>query len=98
MQNLTKLLLWVFYTLNGIHCSTKSEFTHKLIVDEDKPDQLVLLWKVVNDEIIFEVDCNTTGWIGVGLSTNGGMAGKHLKNPQKESKLLIQNFKDLTLQ
>jgi hypothetical protein len=55
---------------------TSSEsYTHKLIVDEDDIDQTVLSWKVVNDEIIFKVICKTNGWIGVGVSPNGGMAG-----------------------
>lgn len=39
-------------------------YTHKEIIIEDSPDQYVLFWKIINnDEIQFEVHCNTTGWV-----------------------------------
>ena len=50
-------------------------YTHKLIVDDDQPELFELLWKIINDEVIFEVHAKTTGWVGIGISSNGGMTG-----------------------
>lgn len=56
---------------------TPSEsYTHFEYVDENNKDQYRLFWKLlVNDEIQFEVHVKTTGWVGLGISPNGGMAG-----------------------
>lgn len=53
------------------------DYTHSLVVDEDEPDLFRLYWKLVdNDEFLqFEVHCQTTGWVGFGLSPNGDMPG-----------------------
>lgn len=52
------------------------DYTHKLIVNDDDPNQYQLFWKLLsNDEIQFEIHCKTTGWVSMGISTNGGMAG-----------------------
>ena len=54
-------------------------YTHNLIVDEDIQDQFQVFWKLINDdEIQFEVHCKTTGWVGMGLSPNGGMGGSDI--------------------
>ena len=54
-------------------------YTHKIVVDEDQPLQYVMLWKLLDgNEIQFEVHCKTTGWVGLGLSSNGGMEGADL--------------------
>ena len=51
-------------------------YTHKMVIDEDEPELYTLLWKLNNnDEIIFEVHVKNNGWIGIGISSNGGMAG-----------------------
>ncbi len=70
-------LLIILSFLNLIHIivSQSETFTHKLIVDDNNPDQFVLYWKIVKDEIIFEAKCKTTGYVAVGISPNGGMAG-----------------------
>lgn len=58
---------------------SEDDYTHSLEADEDKPDQYQLFWKIINDdEIQFEVHCKSTGWVGLGLSTNGGMAGSDI--------------------
>ena len=56
---------------------TDKNYTHTLIVNDDDPTQYVIFWKLINDndEIQFEVHCRTTGWVGLGFSPNGGMAG-----------------------
>ena len=55
-------------------------YTHTLIVNDDIPTQYVIFWKLINNslEIQFEVHCRTTGWIGLGFSQNGGMAGSYV--------------------
>lgn len=55
-------------------------YTHTLIVNDDMPTQYVIFWKLINnsEEIQFEVHCRTTGWVGLGFSPNGGMAGSDI--------------------
>ena len=58
---------------------SEDDYTHSLEVDEDNPEQYQLFWKIINeDEIQFEIHCKTTGWVGLGLSPNGGMAGSDI--------------------
>ena len=53
-------------------------YANTLNVVAADPTQLVMFWKRVNvDEVQFEVHCKTTGWVGVGISNSGAMAGKH---------------------
>lgn len=53
------------------------DYTHVEVVNEDDPSQYQIFWKLINeDEIQFELHCKTTGWVGFGLSPNGGMAGR----------------------
>ena len=52
------------------------EYTHSTVIDEENPSQYAVYWKLINkEEIQFEVHCRTTGWVGFGLSPNGGMNG-----------------------
>jgi hypothetical protein len=52
------------------------DYTHNLIVDEDAPEKYQVLWKLINnDEIQFELHAKTVGWVGLGISPNGGMQG-----------------------
>ena len=52
------------------------DYTHSLVVDEDEPEKYQVLWKLTNnDEIQFEVHAKTLGWVGMGISPNGGMPG-----------------------
>lgn len=49
-------------------------YTHSAVADEDEPYQYKLFWRRIgDDEIQFEAHCKTTGWVGFGLSPNGGM-------------------------
>jgi hypothetical protein len=71
---LTILLLPILTSSNPFQPS--ESYTHKIIIDDEEPELYQLLWKINNnDEIIFEVHDKTTGWIGLGISSNGGMAG-----------------------
>ena len=84
---LKKLIL--ILTVYGIFCGAvpshralkplepSEDYTYSLVVDEDEPMVYQLFWKLVdNDEYIqFEVHCQSTGWVGFGLSPNGDMPG-----------------------
>lgn len=39
------------------------------------PDVYKVYWKAVDDKMVFEVQVKTKGWVGFGLSPNGGMKG-----------------------
>jgi hypothetical protein len=45
-------------------------------VDDEQPDLYKIFWKQIdNEEIMFELHCKSKGWIGMGISPNGDMAG-----------------------
>lgn len=54
---------------------SSENYTHVINVDEYEPQQYVLYWKFDKNEIQFEIHCKTLGWVGFGLSPNGGMSG-----------------------
>lgn len=81
---LLKLALSIFliYYVNGaslrfVPLEPSESYTHSAIVDEDDEGLYKVFWKFDNtlEEIQFEVHCRTTGWVGIGLSPNGGMPG-----------------------
>ena len=41
-------------------------------------EEYVIFWKFDKEYITFEVHAQTTGWVGFGLSPNGGMAGSDM--------------------
>ncbi|XP_035687497.1 uncharacterized protein LOC118423447 [Branchiostoma floridae] len=53
-----------------------SDFTHRESLDEEGKFQL--LWKFDDEKIEFEAQVQTTGWVGLGLSPNGGMPGSDI--------------------
>jgi hypothetical protein len=58
---------------------SEDDYTHSIAADEDNPNQYVLLWKIINEEEIqFEVHVKTNGWVGLGISPNGGMGGSDI--------------------
>jgi hypothetical protein len=79
---------WVFLSLcilfgclNGtlVPLKPSESYTHVVEADQSNPNQYKLFWKPIgNDEIQFEVHCKSTGWIGVGISPNGGMKGSDI--------------------
>lgn len=79
------LVIFSFMPINGAHVKQlapmvpSENYTHSLIVDEDAPEQYIMLWKLINEhEIQFELHVKTTGWVGMGISPNGGMPGLFL--------------------
>jgi hypothetical protein len=54
-------------------------YTHALDADQSDQDQYKLFWKLIgDDEVQFETHCKSTGWVGIGLSPNGGMVGSDI--------------------
>lgn len=76
------ILLGCFYTfaLSEITQPSPSEnYKFSLNVDEKDEFQFQLYWKTIEkDEIQFELHCRTNGWVGFGISPNGGMAGSDI--------------------
>ncbi|XP_078618333.1 DBH-like monooxygenase protein 1 homolog [Branchiostoma floridae x Branchiostoma japonicum] len=53
-----------------------NDFTHHESLDEE--GKFHLLWKFDDEKIEFEAQVQTTGWVGLGLSPNGGMPGSDI--------------------
>ena len=54
-------------------------YTHHDSVFDSDPSQYHVYWKILsNDQIQFEVHVKTLGWVGLGVSTNGGMKGSDI--------------------
>lgn len=68
---------YLSYVLSEVIPSENYKFS--LNVDDKDENLYKLFWKTLeNDEIQFELHCRTLGWIGFGLSPNGGMAGSDI--------------------
>ena len=79
MFKLAFMLLTLFIsTCFSVFIEPSETYTHKLVIEEDAPDIYQLFWKTDEEEITFEVHCKTNGWVGVGISPNGGMPGNKL--------------------
>jgi len=82
------LLLHIFILLSAIIFCVKSSslptndhheyFTHDTFLDPR--DKYFLQWKFDEDrkEITFQVQVETLGWVGFGLSPSGGMEGSDI--------------------
>ncbi|CAH1233415.1 MOXD1 [Branchiostoma lanceolatum] len=57
-------------------CSSRTHFTHQEVLDEE--GKFHLFWKFDDEKIEFEAQVQTTGWVGLGLSPNGGMPGSDI--------------------
>eukprot|EP00058_Branchiostoma_floridae_P005110 XP_002590598.1 hypothetical protein BRAFLDRAFT_123613 [Branchiostoma floridae] len=55
------------------HAADARDFTHQASLDEH--GRFHLLWKFDSETITFEAHVQTTGYIGLGFSPNGGMTG-----------------------
>ncbi|KAI8484201.1 hypothetical protein Bbelb_379860 [Branchiostoma belcheri] len=53
-----------------------ADFTHHASLDED--GKFLLFWKFDEEKIELEARVQTTGWVGLGLSPNGGMPGSDI--------------------
>jgi hypothetical protein len=58
---------------------SEDDYTHNIAADDNDPNQYFLLWKIINEEEIqFEAHVRTNGWVGLGISPNGGMGGSDI--------------------
>jgi hypothetical protein len=77
-----KLFLFLFVTVESrklFPLEPSEIYTHHASVFDSDPNQYNIFWKVSsNDQIQFEVHVKTLGWIGLGVSTNGGMKGSDI--------------------
>lgn len=59
--------------------SPSEDYKFSLSADDNDDLQYRLYWKLLEkDEIQFEIHCRASGWVGFGLSPNGGMAGSDI--------------------
>ena len=78
-----KLLLYFFIAIAVFSCISIScapnptdAYTNKQILVE--PDSYILYWNYTDTDIIFEIHANTSGWVGFGISPNGGMENSNV--------------------
>ncbi len=73
--------LITLYLVEGtlVPLKPSENYTNVAYIDDQNQNQFVLYWKLIgSDEIQFEAHCKTTGWVGIGLSPNGGMKGSDI--------------------
>ena len=70
MKYLCILLLFV-YNINCQTINSNSFFVNRVVLSA--PDAYVLFWNYTNTDIIFKIVAKTNGWVGFGISPNGGM-------------------------
>jgi len=66
-------MLVLLLALLGAGASSESTHSHHAVLDRD--GKVVLYWTPRDVDIIFELHVETHGWVGLGFSPNGGMAG-----------------------
>lgn len=76
-MSILKLILYVL-PLCGVTCfpNPSEDYPHNTILKS--PDIYRLFWKNEVDSITFEIQVRTKGWVGFGISPNGGMAGSDI--------------------
>ena len=68
-----KNLIFVFLALFQVYDCQPTEIYENRLQITNINDKFVLYWKLVNDEILIEASVKTTGWVGIGISPNGGI-------------------------
>lgn len=66
------LIFTIFYNYSDAFNEPTEKFMHELILNP--PDLYKVFWKYNETYITFEVHVKAKGWIGFGISPNGGMA------------------------
>ena len=66
-------LLSLIFGATSVIVPTSDDYTHSLELLKDETYHI--FWKYDNATITFEIHAKTLGWVGFGLSPNGGMAG-----------------------
>lgn len=66
----------IFNTISCTDIDDDTNFVNKVVLR--KPDKYVLYWNYTDTDVIFKCVVKTTGWVGFGLSPNGGMYNSDL--------------------
>ena len=80
-----------FSQLDSIPAPT-AHYANRLVLEE--PDSFVLLWNYTDTDITCELQVRTTGWMGFGLSPNGGMDGANVAISWIDQTTGLINFTD----
>lgn len=67
-------MLWL--TLLFTFCSAELQFSHHVVLDRE--GHVHLFWFPGEEDLVFEMVTRTHGWLGIGFSPNGGMAGSDI--------------------
>ncbi|XP_035698652.1 DBH-like monooxygenase protein 1 homolog [Branchiostoma floridae] len=73
---LYNIIIIIIINVSTIVTAAEDVTRHHEYLDED--EKFVLLWSYDEDEIEFETQVQTRGWLGLGLSPNGGMPGSDI--------------------
>ncbi|XP_064605912.1 DBH-like monooxygenase protein 1 [Liolophura sinensis] len=80
LLTITHVIILLGYTLLFVYCNVTildaQNFTHS--VELDAENRYHLYWEFDDKNITFEVSVQTLGYVGLGFSTNGGMAGSDI--------------------
>ncbi|CAH1253750.1 MOXD1 [Branchiostoma lanceolatum] len=76
MKMISLVVIVVTALLYGGSASAASDLTHHEVLDEN--GDFVLSWTFDDEQIEFEARVKTRGWLGLGLSPNGGMPGSDI--------------------
>ena len=83
-ENIVHLIAIIFFlNFTWISAALKplvpsEAYMQSFSVDKKNPNQFKIFWSVIKNEILFEVHCKTTGWVGVGISPDGKMIGGYI--------------------
>lgn len=72
---LISLTLLAFVAITSAKSVPTNGINLKNVEVLDNDGKYILGWEVVGDEIIFEIEAATLGWVGFGISPTGGMTG-----------------------
>lgn len=66
---------WYIFVL--LYSQIKAEYHHEVL---DRNNRFHFYWKIdrLNEKITFRIEVQTKGYVAVGLSPNGGMAGSDI--------------------
>ncbi len=73
-----RLLTLIFSSIYNVNCQTLSESSYFVNTAEMSGANYRLDWNYSNTDITFRVTARTAGWVGFGISPNGGMKNSDL--------------------
>jgi len=85
------IILLILYEVNCQAINSNSYFANTAVLRS--PDVYTLSWNYTNEDITFKAVAKTNGWVGFGISPNGGMENSDMILAYTESSGAI-SFKD----